>query len=199
MDRIPLVPFPEGDRNFLQRSPDEGGLGVRFHRVGDDRVEATWTVTDILEGWQGLLHGAGHMALHDDAAGWAMCALTGHTGFTTGVDLSFERPVPVGCEVKIVGRAGDVGEREGTFHTELILPDRDVASRAATTYAFVDDARLSEMLDADLSPAFSRWLEANPGERVAMVEERGLEGIAGGAESDPRSGGGTDGAPGPGS
>lgn len=185
MDRIPLVPYPEGERAFTHRGAEDGGLGLRFDLVGE-RVEATWRVTEALEGWPNLLHGGGHAALHDEAAGWAMVALAGRTGFTTGIDLGFERPVTVGEEITVVGRVGDIGEQEGTFPTEVRLADGTLASRATTTYAFVDGDRLAEMLGTDLSPAFSQWLEASPDERVAMVEHRSNQGATDGSEAEPR-------------
>lgn len=184
MDRIPLVPYPEGERAFTHRDPEDGGLGLSFHLVEGQRVEATWTVTEALEGWPGLLHGGGHAALHDEAAGWAMVALAGRTGFTRGIELDFERPVPLGDEITVVARVGDLGECEGTFPTEVHLPDGTVASRATSTYAFVDGDRLADMLGTDLSPALSRWLEASPEERVDMVEHRRSQAAA--DRSDPK-------------
>lgn len=167
-----LIPAPDALRCLVCGPAREGGLDVGFALAGD-RVEATWRATSAMEGWAGLAHGATFAALHDDAAHWAMIALAARTGFTTRMDVRFLRPIRIGDRVRISGRVAEVGEKRGSFASELALDDGTLASTAVTEYAFVEDpGTLTRILGRELSPFMRKWLASDAATRRELVVER---------------------------
>jgi uncharacterized protein (TIGR00369 family) len=177
MERLPLSHLAEGLRCFVCGPQNPHALGVRFELVGD-RVEATWTASDVVEGWPGLLHGAAFGALHDEAAAWAMIALAAQTGFTRRMEVEYQRPIPVGARVTVTGRVLEVGPRAGAFRTEIRLADGSAASTARTTFAFLDEASIERVLGRALTPTLARWLRAPPEERREMLVRASREAAA---------------------
>lgn len=175
MESLPLHHLAEGLRCFVCGPESRHGLHLQFYLVGD-HVEASWTATETLEGWPRLIHGAGFAALHDEAAAWAMVALSGRTGLTTQMDVRFLRPIRLGDTVTVLGRPHEVGSRSGTYATELRLADGTLASTARTTYAFQDAAALEALLGTQLSDRFAQWLAADPAQRRLLVQAWAREG-----------------------
>jgi uncharacterized protein (TIGR00369 family) len=174
MDDAPLHHLAEGLRCFVCGPENPASLGVRF-RLAGDHVEATWKAAAAVEGWPGLLHGAAFGALHDEAAAWAMIAVACRTGFTTHADIRFLRPIRVGETVRIRGSVAELGDKEGTFASEITVGEGSVASTARTTFAFLDVASIERVLRQPLSPLLRGWLEASPEERRALVLRLGRE------------------------
>jgi acyl-CoA thioesterase FadM len=178
MERVPLRHLAEGLRCMVCGTENAHSLGVRFDLVGD-HVEARWVPPPSVEGWPGLAHGAVFGALHDEAAAWAMIALAGRTGFTTHMEQRFLKPLRLGAPLLVRGRPEQVGDRSGTFATEILLGDGSLASTARTTYAFLDEASIARLLDGPVSPRLAAWMRASPDERRAMVAALGR------GEADP--------------
>jgi uncharacterized protein (TIGR00369 family) len=172
MERLPLHHLAEGLRCFVCGPQNPHSLGVRFELAGD-MVEARWTASPKVEGWPGLLHGAAFGALHDEAAAWAMIALACKTGFTTHMDVRFLKPLRVGDDLVIRAKPEQVGDRNGTFASEVLLPDGSLASTARTTYAFLDEATITRLLGTPVSPQLRAWLAADAAGRRKMLETFG--------------------------
>ncbi|MCA1813497.1 MAG: PaaI family thioesterase [Halobacteriales archaeon] len=168
MERVPLYHYDGALRCFVCGPDNAHGLGVRYWYAGD-HVEATWTANDHAEGWPGLLHGAGFAALHDDAAAWAMIAIACRSGFTTHMDVRFLKPIPLGAELRITGRVGEVGEKQGTFDSRIELPGGKLASTARTTYAFADGATIARLTGGKLQAQLQQWLAADDDGRRALL------------------------------
>lgn len=167
-ERAPLVHIAEGIRCFCCGPEAKHGLGVQFYHAGD-HVEAQWVANDVAEGWTGLLHGSAFAALHDDAAAWAMISLAGQSGFTTGMQIRFLKPLRIGDALTILGKPLQVGERSGAFHSEIRWPDGSLASTAVTEFAFVDAATIARLMGREPGPVLKEWLTLPVPERKERV------------------------------
>lgn len=167
MERLPLTHISEGLPCFVCRH-GAGGLGVRFWLVGD-HVEGDWVPDGAFEGWPGVMHGGATSALLDEAGGWAMIAVAGRVGFTTRLDIRFHKPVPSGRAATVRGAPLQVGERGGTFRSEVRLADGALAAEATVEYAFVDEKTAERVLGRSLEGRLGEWLRASPDERRRLT------------------------------
>jgi uncharacterized protein (TIGR00369 family) len=111
------------------------GLKARFFETALKEVIAVVTLGEQHQSYPGIAHGGISATLLDEVIGRAiMCHHDQDTfGVTLGLDMKYRKPVPLGVELKVVGRIIKNG-RIFTGSGELYLPDGQVAVSATGKY-----------------------------------------------------------------
>ncbi len=112
------------------------GLKTKFFETEEKEVVALFTPREEHQSYPGIAHGGVSATILDEVIGRAIMAHYGQDTFGVTVDLQvkYKRPVPLGVELKVVGRViNDRGRLyEGTG--ELYLPDGTIAVTAQGKY-----------------------------------------------------------------
>jgi acyl-coenzyme A thioesterase PaaI-like protein len=112
------------------------GLKTKFYELENKEVVAYFTPHTYHQSYPGILHCGISATILDETIGRAIMAHYGQESFgvTIELNLKYKKPVPLGVELKVVGRIiNDKGRIfEGTG--ELILPDGEVAVSASGRY-----------------------------------------------------------------
>ena len=118
-----------GDKN-------KAGLKTAFYALENGELAAVFTPEDIHQGYPGRLHGGIAASVLDETMGRAIAVSAGGTvwGVTVDLSLKYRKPVPLGVELKAVGRIEKERGRmfEGTG--EILLPDGSVAVEGKGRY-----------------------------------------------------------------
>ena len=105
------------------------GLKASFFQLENDELVALFTAREEHQGYPGRLHGGIATALLDETIGRSIMGRYKEDfwGVTMEVSTKFRKPVPIGIQLRVVGRiTRDEGRRfEGTG--EILLPDGEVA------------------------------------------------------------------------
>ncbi|TVR31491.1 MAG: PaaI family thioesterase [Spirochaetaceae bacterium] len=112
------------------------GLKTRFHETEEREVVAVFTPRPEHQSYPGMVHGGISAALLDEVIGRAIMPHGDENSFGVTVDLNvrYRKVVPLGVELKAVGR---VSQEKGRFFEgsgELYLPDGSVAVSAQGKY-----------------------------------------------------------------
>lgn len=112
------------------------GLKTKFYETENKEVIAFFTPHDKLQSYPGVLHGGISATILDETIGRAIMTIYGQDSFGVTVELNvkYKKPVPLGVELKVVGRiTSDKGRIfEGTG--ELLLPNGEIAVSATGKY-----------------------------------------------------------------
>lgn len=112
------------------------GLKTKFYETENQEVIAIFTPHDKLQSYPGVLHGGISATILDETIGRAIMAHYGKDSFGVTIELKikYKKPVPLGCELKVIGRLSKAKGRifEGTG--ELILPNGEIAVSAEGRY-----------------------------------------------------------------
>ncbi|MCF6266890.1 MAG: PaaI family thioesterase [Desulfuromusa sp.] len=124
------------------------GLKTLFFETEDNEVIALFTPREEHQSYPGMAHGGVSAALLDEVIGRAIMAHYGQDTFGVTIDLQvkYKQPVPLGIELKVVGRVTNDRGRiyEGTG--ELYLPNGKVAVSAQGKYL---KRNLKQITDSD--------------------------------------------------
>jgi len=132
------------------------GLHTRFFETTNNEVIALFSPREEHQSYPGIAHGGVSAALLDEVIGRAIMAFYDQNSFGVTVDLQvkYRKPVPLGVELKAMGRITKESGRmfEGTG--ELYLPDGTVAVSAWGKYL---KRSLDQISDSDF--ATEEWFE----------------------------------------
>lgn len=124
------------------------GLKTKFYETKEKEVIAIFTPHNKLQSYPNVLHGGISATILDETIGRAIMAHYGQNSFGVTIELTikYKKPVPLNCELKVIGRmVSDKGRLyEGTG--ELILPSGEVAVTAYGKYMKRD---LSQIVESD--------------------------------------------------
>lgn len=111
-------------------------LKTRFFETVEKEVVALFTAREEHQSYPGIAHGGVSAALLDEVIGRAIMAHHGqHTfGVTVDLQVKYKKPVPLGVELKVVGRITNDRGRLYEGSGELYLPDGTVAVSAQGKY-----------------------------------------------------------------
>lgn len=112
------------------------GLQTRFFETEAKEVIALVTLRDEHQSYPGIAHGGVSAALLDEVIGRAIMAHYDQQTFGVTIDLQvkYKQPVPLGVELKIIGRITKDRGRIFAGDGELYLPDGSIAVAAAGKY-----------------------------------------------------------------
>ena len=136
------------------------GLKASFFETEKGELVATFTPGEEHQSYPGRLHGGLASAILDETIGRAVMVGNDREvwGITVELSLNYRKPIPLGVELKAVGRIAEENNRffEGTG--EIILPGGEVAVTARGKYMKAPLERI-----ADFDPVVNEW-EVVPGE-----------------------------------
>jgi acyl-coenzyme A thioesterase PaaI-like protein len=102
---------PNSKMCFICGLENPVGLHLHIYETGPGIIESTYTAPEHFQGYPGVLHGGIVAALLDEISGRA------HMGsdpmkprfmFTGKLDVKYRKNVPIGEQLKIVGKAGRI-------------------------------------------------------------------------------------------
>ena len=114
---------------------NDSGLHARFFETEDGEVVGVFTPRKEHQGYPGRLHGGVASAILDEAIGRTVNLEDSNAwGVTVELTIRFKKPIPIGSQVRAVGRMTKDSSRifEGTG--EIVLEDGTVAVRASGKY-----------------------------------------------------------------
>jgi acyl-coenzyme A thioesterase PaaI-like protein len=112
------------------------GLKASFYELENKELVCLFTPSDVHQSYPGRLHGGITTALLDETIGRAimMSHQESMWGVTVEFTIKFKKPIPLGIELRVVGRITGESSRffEGTG--EILLADGEVAATGAGKY-----------------------------------------------------------------
>jgi len=115
---------------------NDGGLHASFYELANGELVALFTPRDEHQSYPGRLHGGIITAILDETIGRAVMISCREDfwGVTVEFTTRFRKPVPLGVELRVVGRIVKEEGRvfEGTG--EILLPDGEVAATGSGKY-----------------------------------------------------------------
>lgn len=123
-------------------------LKTQFFETEEKEVIALFTAREEHQSYPGIAHGGVSAALLDEVIGRAIMAHYDQNTFGVTVDLQvkYKKPVPLGVELKVVGRIVKDRGRLYEGSGELYLPDGTVAVAARGKYL---KRELEQITDSD--------------------------------------------------
>ena len=104
------------------------GLHASFYELENNQLVALFTPGEEHQGYPGRLHGGLAATILDETIGRSLMIQQGEVwGVTVEFKVRYRKPVPLGVELRVVGRITKDNRRmfEGTG--EILLPDGEVA------------------------------------------------------------------------
>jgi len=138
--------FVCGDRNDF-------GLHAKFYETDDNQLVALISPSEQHQGYPGRMHGGIATTILDETI--ARSISNGKEeqlwGVTIELKTRFRKPVPLGLELKVVGRVTSEGPRSFEGTGEIILPNGDIAVTAEGKYMKmkIDKIANDQSLDDD--------------------------------------------------
>lgn len=141
------------------------GLKTKFYETENKELIGIFTPHDKLQSYPGVLHGGISATILDETIGRAIMMYGGQSTFGVTIELNvkYKKPVPLGVELKVIGRITQDKGRifEGTG--ELLLPSGEVAVSAEGRYMkrSINQIAQDDFLDDE-------WFEGNGKERLEI-------------------------------
>ena len=111
------------------------GLHARFYELEDGELLGVFSPREIHQSYPGRLHGGAASAVLDETIGRAInIANPGEWGVTVELTVRFKRPVPLGEELRCIGRITRDTRRLFEGSGEIVLADGTVAVEASGKY-----------------------------------------------------------------
>ena len=121
---------------FVCGEKNDFGLHAEFYETDDNQLVAMINPSEQHQGYPGRMHGGIAATILDETIARSICA--GKDEQIWGVTLEFKtryrKPVPLGQELKIVGRVTSEGTRSFEGSAEIILPNGEIAVSAEGKY-----------------------------------------------------------------
>jgi uncharacterized protein (TIGR00369 family) len=134
------------------------GLKARFYELENGELLGVFTPLEVHQSYPGRLHGGIASTVLDETIGRAVnIADPDAWGVTVELTVRFRKPVPLGEEIRAVGRTTRNSRRifEGTG--EIVLADGSVAVEASGKYMKMP---IDKIADGDFS---GQWFEDGRG------------------------------------
>lgn len=112
------------------------GLHANFYETDSNELVAVINPSEQHQGYPGRMHGGIAATILDETIARSIC--NGKEEQIWGVTLEFKtrfrKPIPLGQELKIVGRVTSEGTRSFEGTGEIVLPDGEIAVSAEGKY-----------------------------------------------------------------
>ncbi len=145
---------PNSKMCFVCGMKNVAGLKAFFYELEDGSVMARFTPQEVHQSYPGRLHGGVAAAILDETIGRALMVKYGETvwGVTAELRLRFHKAVPLGEELRVIGRITRDTRRIFEGEGELLLPDGTVAVSAYGKYIKLPLEQI-----ADFDPEEQEW------------------------------------------
>lgn len=130
------------------------GLKASFYETDDNALVATFTPGAVHQSYPGRLHGGIASTILDETIGRAVMIGSSSEvwGVTLELTVEYKKPIPLGVELRVVGRITEQNSRFFSGRGEILLPDGTVAVLARGRYMKVPLEKI-----ADFDPAEFEW------------------------------------------
>ena len=126
------------------------GLHASFYELDNGEVMATFTPRVQHQSYPGRLHGGISSTILDETIGRAlMISQPEQFGVTVEISVRFKKPVPLGEELRVIGRITSDSKRFYKGTGEIILADGNVAVEAHGKYLKMPLAEIAEYDEED--------------------------------------------------
>lgn len=142
------------------------GLKLNFYQTAPGEVTVHHTLGSTYQGYPGVVHGGIVASMLDEVAGRCLMGTDPeHSRFmyTARLDIQYRKPVPVGKELKIVGRAGRRKSRSATATAVVYGPEGELLAEANAILVDIPDDAISEY-----DPGLLGWKVYPDGEEVGQ-------------------------------
>ena len=152
--------FVCGERNNF-------GLHAKFYETDDNQLVAVINPSEQHQGYPGRMHGGLAATILDETIARSICNGKDEQiwGVTIELKTRFRKPVPLGMELKVVGRVTSDGSRffEGTG--EIVLPNGEIAVSAEGKYMKMRIGNIADDQNLD-----DEWFFADSADDPTEVE-----------------------------
>jgi uncharacterized protein (TIGR00369 family) len=130
--------FVCGDRNDF-------GLHAKFYETDDNQLVAVINPSEQHQGYPGRMHGGIAATILDETIARSICNGKNEQiwGVTLELKTKFRKPIPLGQELKILGRVTSEGTRTFEGTAEIVLPNGEIAVSAEGKYMKVTIDRIT--------------------------------------------------------
>ena len=143
------------------------GLKASFYELENNELVCLFKPTEVHQSYPGRLHGGVSTAILDETVGRAVnCGREEMVwGVTVEFTTHFKKPVPLGVELKVVGRIGSETSRTFEGTGEILLPDGTVAVTGAGRYLKLSLDRI-----ADFNGEEQEWKVVTGSQDPAIID-----------------------------
>ena len=130
------------------------GLKASFYETDDNALVALFTPKKSHQSYPGRLHGGIASTILDETIGRAVMIGSKKEvwGVTLELTVEYKKPIPLGVELRVVGRITEQSSRLFNGTGEILLPDGTVAVLARGRYMKVPLDKI-----ADFDPVEFEW------------------------------------------
>jgi acyl-coenzyme A thioesterase PaaI-like protein len=129
---------------FVCGEMNDFGLHAKFYETETNELVALINPSEKHQGYPGRMHGGIAATILDETI--ARCVSIGRDEQLWGVTLEFKtrfrKPIPLGQELKVVGRVTIEGTRSFEGTGEILLPNGDIAVSAEGKYMKMSPERI---------------------------------------------------------
>jgi uncharacterized protein (TIGR00369 family) len=130
---------------FVCGEKNDFGLRAKFYETDDNQLVALINPSEQHQGYPGRMHGGIAATILDETIARSICNGKNEQiwGVTLELKTKFRKPIPLGQELKIVGRVTSEGTRAFEGTAEIVLPDGEIAVSAEGKYLKVTIDRIT--------------------------------------------------------
>ncbi len=130
---------------FVCGEKNDFGLHAKFYETDTNELVALINPAEQHQGYPGRMHGGIAATILDETIVRSVCSgkVEQVWGVTLELRTRYLKPIPLGQEIKVVGRVTKEGTRffEGT--AEIVLPDGEIAATAEGKYLKVSIGKIA--------------------------------------------------------
>lgn len=131
---------------FVCGEKNDFGLHANFYETDANELVALIKPSDQHQGYPGRMHGGIAATILDETIARSICNGKNEQlwGVTLELKTRFRKPVPLGQELKVVGRVTSEGSRSFEGTAEIVLPNGEIAVSAEGKYLKVEINRITD-------------------------------------------------------
>jgi uncharacterized protein (TIGR00369 family) len=121
---------------FVCGEKNDFGLHAKFYETDANELVAVINPSEQHQGYPGRMHGGIAVTILDETIARSISLGKEEQiwGVTIELKTRFRKPVPLGIELKVVGRVTSEGSRSFEGSGEIVLPDGEIAVSAEGKY-----------------------------------------------------------------
>jgi acyl-coenzyme A thioesterase PaaI-like protein len=130
---------------FVCGEKNDFGLHAKFYETDANELVALINPSEQHQGYPARMHGGIAATILDETIARSICNGKDEQlwGVTLELKTKFRKPVPLGQELKIVGRVTNEGTRSFEGTGEIVLPNGEIAVSAEGKYMKVTIERIT--------------------------------------------------------